>query len=73
MSTRHEAAGSTTYEVLVLGELSDDLIADIGARRFERARGKTVILVDIIDQSHLHGVLAWFQTHNIEIQRINPL
>ena len=54
------------------GELSDDLIADIGARRFEPSRGKTVILVDVIDQSHLHGVLGWLQDHNIEIERVNP-
>ena len=32
MSTRPEGAGPTTYEVLVRGELSDDLIADLGAR-----------------------------------------
>jgi hypothetical protein len=62
----------TTYEVLVRGELSDDLIADLGGRRFEPSRGKTLILVDVIDQSHLHGVLAWFQDHNVEIERVNP-
>ena len=73
MSTRPEGAGSTTYEVLVRGELSDDLIADLGARRFEPCRGKTVILVDVIDQSHLHGVLGWLQDHNIEIERVNPV
>ena len=59
--------------MLVRGELSDDLIADLGARRFEPCSGKTVILVDVIDQSHLHGVLAWFQDHNIEIERVNPV
>lgn len=63
----------TTYEVLVRGELSDDLIADLGGRRFEPSRGKTLILVDIIDQAHLHGVLAWFQDHNVEIERVNPV
>ena len=66
-------AGSTSYEVLVRGELSDDLLDDIGARRFERSHGKTVIFVDVIDQSHLHGVLAWLQNHNVAIERVNPL
>jgi hypothetical protein len=61
------------YEVLVRGDPSDDLIADLGARRVEPRRGKTMILVDVIDQSHLHGVLAWLQDHNIEIERVNPV
>jgi hypothetical protein len=73
MGTRPEEARTTTYEVLVRGKLSDELIADLGARRFEPRRGKTVIVVDVIDQSHLHGVLTWFQDHNIEIERVNPV
>lgn len=73
MSTRLEGAGSTTYEVLVRGELGDDLIADLDARSFEPCRGKTVILVDVIDQSHLHGVLGWLEDHNIDIERVNPV
>jgi hypothetical protein len=73
MGARLEGAGTTTYEVLVRGELSDDLVADLGARRFEPCRGKTLILVDVIDQSHLHGVLGWFQDHNVVIERLNPV
>ena len=73
MGTRLEEAGSRTYEVLVRGELGTELIAELGARRFEPCRGKTVILVDIIDQSHLHGVLGWLEDHNIAIERVNPV
>jgi len=73
MSIAPNGAGPTTYEVLVRGELSDDLIADLGARRFEPLAGKTVILVDVIDQSHLHSVLGWLQDRNIVIERVNPV
>ena len=73
MGNRQDGAGSTTYEVLVRGAISDDLVADLGARRFEPRRGKTLILVDVIDQSHLHGVLGWLQDHNIAIERVNPV
>ena len=61
------------YEVIVRGELSVDFIAELGARGFEPGRGKTVILVDVIDQSHLYGVLGWLEDHNIEIERFNPV
>lgn len=73
MATRDEEAVPTTYEMLVLGEVSDELVADLGARVAERSGGETVIRVDVIDQAHLHGVLAWFQDRNIEIRRVNPL
>jgi hypothetical protein len=61
------------FEVLVRGELSDELMADLGPRRFDSHHGKTLILMDVIDQSHLHGVLTWFEDHNIEIERVNPV
>lgn len=73
MRSAPERRQLTTYEVLVRGELSDDLIADLGGRRFQPGRDKTLILVDVIDQSHLHGVLAWFEDHNIEIESLNPV
>ena len=72
MTTRPQGAGTTTYEVLVRGVLSDDLIGDLGARRLDPGQGKTTILVDVIDQSHLHGLLGWLHDRNIEIESINP-
>ena len=59
--------------MLVRGELGDDLIIDLGARLTERTNGKTVIFVDVIDQAHLHGVLARLQENNIGIERVNSV
>ena len=73
MGIRPERAGSTPYEVLVRGELSADLVGELGARSFEPSRGKTMIFIDVIDQSHLYGVLGWLEDHNIEIERFNPV
>jgi hypothetical protein len=65
--------GGRTFEVLVRGELSADLVAEVGARGYRPCSGKTLILVEVIDQSHLHGVLGWLEDHNIEIERVNPV
>jgi hypothetical protein len=73
VSPTSQGVNSTPYELLVRGELSDDLLADLGARSFEPRRGKTLIVVDVIDQSHLHGILDWLQSRNIEIERVNPV
>ena len=64
---------TTKYEILVRGKLSADLAQDIGARYFEPSKGKTVIVVDVQDQSHLHGILDRLGDLNIEIERVNPL
>ena len=69
---RTEATG-TTFELLVHGELATDLVDELGAQSYKPCRGKTLILVEVIDQSHLHGVLAWLEGHNIEIERVNPV
>ena len=66
-------AATTTFEVLVRGELSEDLVAEIGARDYRPCRGKTLLLLEVIDQSHLHGVLVWLEDHKIEIERVNPV
>ncbi len=73
VSASSTGAVPTPYEVLVRGDLGDDLVAELGARRFAPCPGKTVIVVDVIDQSHLHGVMAWLQDRNIEVERINPV
>jgi hypothetical protein len=71
--TASRQEGATTYEVLVRGELGHDLVSDLGARCFEPRLGKTVVVVDVIDQAHLQGVLASLHDHNIEIERVNPI
>jgi hypothetical protein len=72
-TTMRTEAARTTFEVLVRGELSADLVAEVGARGYRPCSGKTLILVEVIDQSHLHGVLGWLEDHNIEIERVNPV
>lgn len=73
MTSRDEEAVTTTYTIVVRSALSEDFVSDIGARSLEPSRGRTTIVVDIIDQSHLYSVLAWLQDRNIAIERVNPV
>jgi hypothetical protein len=66
-------AAVKTFEVLVRGELSADLLSEVGAREYRPCRGKTLVLIEVIDQSHLHSLLTWLEGHNIEIERVNPV
>jgi hypothetical protein len=64
---------TTTYELLVRGEVGMKLANDIGAQRFEPRPDRTLLVVEIIDQSHLHGVLEHLRDHHVEIERVNPV
>ena len=70
-----EAAERTTatYEIVVRGRLDDSLVASLAARRFEPREGTTVLVVDVIDRAHLHGVLTQLHDHNVEVERLNPV
>ena len=71
--THADEARTMTYEIVVRGELSESFVAEIGAARSNCGADETAIIVDIIDQSHLFGVLAWLQDSNVAIERINPV
>ena len=73
LNSMRTGGGRTTFELLVRGELSADLVAEVDAQEFRPCRGKTLLLVEVIDQSHLHGVLGWLEDHNIDIERVNPV
>jgi len=61
------------YEILVRGELSEALASTLGARRFEPREGKTMVVVEVIDQAHLHGILEQLRDLAIDIERVNPV
>ena len=61
------------YEILVRGAVSEKLASGLGARRFEPRRGKTLIVVEVIDQAHLHGILEQLRDLAIDIERVNPV
>ena len=73
MASSPDRAVPATYEIVVRGELGEDLVTDLGARRFEPGHGKTLIVIDVIDQSHLQGVLASLHDRNVVIERVNPV
>lgn len=60
------------YQIVVRGEVGESAAEEIGAQRVQPMRGRTLIVVEIIDQAHLHGVLDRLADLNIEIESVNP-
>lgn len=72
MSAQPGQPAATVYAVRVRGKLDQALADELGALRLEREDGQTRIVIELIDQSHLHGVLERLRDLNIEIESVNP-
>lgn len=73
MDSQDHGVRTTAYEILVLGRPGQRLVEDIGAKQFEVRADRTVLIVEVIDRSHLHGVLDSLRDLNVEIERVNPV
>ena len=60
------------YELVLRGELSDRFAAHFEGMRLERADGRTVLTGEVIDQSHLHGLIERIAELGLELVSVNP-
>ena len=61
------------YEVVLRGEIGDHYALLFGGMRLERVAGTTVLTGPLVDQAHLHGVIARIQELGIELVSVNPV
>ena len=61
------------YEICVRGTFGETLADELGARSVDLGRGKTALIVEVVDQAQLHGVIERLRDLNIEIERINTV
>jgi len=48
----------TAYRIVVLGELSDRYAASFEGMQVETKNRRTILTGEVMDQSHLHGILS---------------
>jgi hypothetical protein len=72
MPARERNGAGTVYEILVRSKLGDGLCDELGASRLEERNGRTLIVIEIVDQSHLHGTIERLRDLNVEIESVNP-
>ena len=61
------------YELVVRGEIGDHYALLFDGMRLERIAGTTVLTGPVVDQAHLHGVIARIQELGIELVSVNPV
>jgi hypothetical protein len=55
------------YRIVIEGELSERFASEFEGMSLESGRGKTFLRGDVVDQSHLHGILARIQDLGLEL------
>lgn len=65
--------GTRRYEFRVDGRLSDEAKATFVDMRIIENPPQTVLDGDVIDESHLHGIIAQFQALGIAMVSVLPV
>ena len=61
------------YEVVLRGEIGDHYALLFDGMALTRIAGTTVLSGRVVDQAHLHGVIARVQELGIELVSVNPV
>ena len=64
--------GGTCYEIVVRGELSERFAQEFGGMDLKTESGRTVLVGEIIDQAHLHGLLDHLQDFALKLLSVEP-
>jgi hypothetical protein len=64
---------STRYELRVQGRLSPDVKQDFQEFEVTEAPVETVLLGEVVDGAHLHGVLARFESFGLQIVSLRAI
>jgi hypothetical protein len=59
--------GPRRYRVVIEGELSERFASEFDGMSLESGGGQTFLWGEIIDQSHLHGILARIQDLGLDL------
>jgi hypothetical protein len=61
------------YEFIVDGRLSDVARVAFVGMRVTETPPQTIIEGDIVDESHLHGIIAQLQTLGVTVVSVHPV
>lgn len=70
---RSRKGTGTVYRIVVRGELSRRLAIAFEGMAMEATSGKTILTGEIIDQSHLHGILARIGSLGLDLVSVHPV
>jgi hypothetical protein len=72
-TTPRYSMSSTRYEIRITGRLSPDIREHFEDFELTEAPIETVMLAEVVDESHLHGVLARLQSLGLQLLSLRSL
>ena len=66
-------ARTTTYRIVVGGELSGRYATAFEGMKMEAANGQTILTGEVVDQSQLHGILDRINALGLRLVSVEPL
>lgn len=67
------ARTTTTYRIVVDGELSGRYAAAFEGMEMEAASGQTILTGEVVDQPQLHGILDRINSLGLKLVSVEPL
>jgi hypothetical protein len=68
-----ESAIGRQYRLVLRGELSDRFASEFEGMHLERVAGTTVLSGNVVDQTHLYGLLDRLPELGIELVSVQPV
>jgi hypothetical protein len=68
-----ESASGGQYRLVLRGELSDRFAGEFEGMHMERVAGTTVLSGNVVDQTHLYGLLDRLPELGIELVSVVPV
>ena len=72
-TNKRASRAGTRYEIVVRGELSGRFASEFEGMTLKAKNGKTALVGEVIDQSHLHGLLDRLRDFGLELLRVEAL
>jgi hypothetical protein len=65
--------GGRRYKIVVRGELSERFASEFEGMDLRAESGRTVLIGEIVDQSHLHGLFGRLSDFGLELLNVEAL
>jgi len=73
MTYKNGTVGGTLYRIVVEGELSDRYAVAFEGMQMQTKDGETILTGEIVDDSHLHGILDRISALGLKLVSVQDL
>ena len=73
MTKRRLTEGTTRYKIVVRGEWGEHFAAGFEGMDLKAEKGRTVLVGEVVDQAHLHGLLDRVRDFGLDLLSVKAI